>query len=108
MQAANIISVLRTAAEQRPQTSIPQTMDLDVRGTSLASSVKALPNALRWILKPVAGVANTYNIIVAGGRDASCGTYLSTGSQCTDTYVDLYTSDDGSGMCALLFVFFTL
>ncbi|KAJ7903647.1 hypothetical protein B0H14DRAFT_3680528 [Mycena olivaceomarginata] len=51
----------------------------------------------RWILKPVAGVANTYNIIVAGGRDASCGTYLSTGSQCTDTYVDLYTSDDGSG-----------
>ncbi|KAJ7158775.1 hypothetical protein C8R46DRAFT_1110259 [Mycena filopes] len=51
----------------------------------------------RWILKPVAGVANTYNIVVAGGRDASCGTYLSTGSACTDTYVDLFTSDDGSG-----------
>ncbi|KAJ7637664.1 hypothetical protein DFH06DRAFT_1218847 [Mycena polygramma] len=50
----------------------------------------------RWILKPVAGVANTYNIIVAGGRDSTCGTYLSTGQQCTDTYVDLYTSDDGS------------
>ncbi|KAJ7035032.1 hypothetical protein C8F04DRAFT_1099857 [Mycena alexandri] len=41
----------------------------------------------RWVLKPVAGVANTYNIIVAGGRDASCGTYLSTGSACTDTFV---------------------
>ncbi|KAJ7773249.1 hypothetical protein B0H16DRAFT_1511646 [Mycena metata] len=51
----------------------------------------------RWVLKPVAGVANTYNIIVAGGRDASCGTYLSTGSACTDTFVDLYTTDDGSG-----------
>ncbi|KAK7033028.1 ricin B-type lectin domain-containing protein [Favolaschia claudopus] len=51
----------------------------------------------RWLLKPVSGVANTYNIIVAGGRAASCGTYLSTGSQCTDTFVDLFTSDDGSG-----------
>ncbi|KAJ7931416.1 hypothetical protein B0H13DRAFT_1958029 [Mycena leptocephala] len=51
----------------------------------------------RWILEPIAGVANTYNIIVAGGRAASCGTYLSTGSACTDTFVDLYTSDDGSG-----------
>ncbi|KAF8206568.1 hypothetical protein K438DRAFT_481755 [Mycena galopus ATCC 62051] len=52
----------------------------------------------RWILEPVAGVANTYNMIVAGGRDASCGTYLSTGEECTDTYVNLWTSDDGSAV----------
>ncbi|KAJ6513379.1 hypothetical protein C8R45DRAFT_1068356 [Mycena sanguinolenta] len=51
----------------------------------------------RWTLKPVAGVANTYNILVYGGRDASCGVYLSTGELCTDTYVDLWTGDDGSG-----------
>ncbi|KAJ7481270.1 hypothetical protein B0H11DRAFT_2023319 [Mycena galericulata] len=52
----------------------------------------------RWILTPVPGAPNnTYTIQVAGGRDASCGTFLSTGAQCGDTYVDLYTSDDGSG-----------
>ncbi|KAF7306264.1 Ricin B-type lectin domain-containing protein [Mycena indigotica] len=51
----------------------------------------------RWILTPVSGVANTFTIQVAGGRDASCGVFLSTGAQCGDSYVDLYTSDDGSG-----------
>nr|GAT43967.1 predicted protein [Mycena chlorophos] len=51
----------------------------------------------RWVLTPIAGLANTYDITVAGGRDASCGIYLSTGATCSDTYVDLYTSDDGSG-----------
>jgi hypothetical protein len=52
----------------------------------------------RWVLSPApSGLANTYTITVAGGRDASCGIYLSTGSQCTDTYVNLWTSDDGSG-----------
>ncbi|KAJ7137103.1 hypothetical protein C8R44DRAFT_729019 [Mycena epipterygia] len=34
----------------------------------------------RSILAPVTGVTNTYTIKVAGDRDASCGTYLSTGS----------------------------
>ncbi|KAF7323898.1 Ricin B-type lectin domain-containing protein [Mycena kentingensis (nom. inval.)] len=51
----------------------------------------------RWVLTPVSGIANTYTIRVAGGRDASCGTFLSTGSACADTFVDLFTSDDGSG-----------
>lgn len=51
----------------------------------------------RFLLTPVAGEANTYTFQVAGGRDASCGIYVSTGALCNDTYVNLWTSDDGSG-----------
>ncbi|KAF9263767.1 hypothetical protein L218DRAFT_308813 [Marasmius fiardii PR-910] len=51
----------------------------------------------RWTLVPVPNAANTYNIKVAGGRDASCGVFLSTGAGCSDNYVDLFTKDDGSG-----------
>lgn len=43
------------------------------------------------------GASNTYTIRVAGGRDSSCGIFLSTGARCEDTYVDLFTKDDGSG-----------
>ncbi|KAK1227875.1 hypothetical protein PQX77_009118 [Marasmius sp. AFHP31] len=51
----------------------------------------------RWVLTPVQGASNTYTIRVAGGRDSSCGVFLSTGARCEDTYVDLFTKDDGSG-----------
>ncbi|KAJ8090384.1 hypothetical protein PM082_018980 [Marasmius tenuissimus] len=51
----------------------------------------------RWVLTPVQGASNTYTIRVAGGRDSSCGVFLSTGARCEDTYIDLFTKDDGSG-----------
>ncbi|KAG7098133.1 hypothetical protein E1B28_000103 [Marasmius oreades] len=51
----------------------------------------------RWTLDPVPNTSNTYNIKVAGGRDETCGVFLSTGAGCNDNFVDLFTKDDGSG-----------
>ncbi|CAM0136248.1 unnamed protein product [Umbelopsis sp. WA50703] len=50
-----------------------------------------------WLVVPVPGVSNQYNIMVNGGR-ATCNLYLST-ADCTNSsnLVDLYNLDDGSG-----------
>ncbi|KAL0575629.1 hypothetical protein V5O48_006354 [Marasmius crinis-equi] len=51
----------------------------------------------RWLLTPVSGAADTYTIRVAGGRDVSCGSFLSAAQDCKDNAVYFFTSDDGSG-----------
>ncbi|KAJ8078227.1 hypothetical protein PM082_000433 [Marasmius tenuissimus] len=51
----------------------------------------------RWLLTPVDGASDTYTIRVAGGRDPNCGSFLSTGQDCKDNSIDLFTKDDGSG-----------
>jgi hypothetical protein len=48
-----------------------------------------------WNMVPVSGKVNTYNIV---GKDNSCGRkFLSVGSGCNQTYVDLWNRDDNSG-----------
>ena len=50
----------------------------------------------RWQLTYVAGTNAVYDITVPCGH-ALCNQYLSSGQDCGNTGVDLYTQDDGSG-----------
>ena len=50
----------------------------------------------RWLPTPVSGETNMYTFQVAGGRDASCGTYMSAGQECNDTSVNLVSTDDST------------
>lgn len=50
----------------------------------------------KWYFKPINGKKDTYNIISNGHRNCERN-FLSVGSECKQTYIDLWHRDDGSG-----------
>ena len=67
------------------------------KDTEWAPRVHLHKEKVKWILKPVAGSDECFNIINAE-KPEDCWRYLSADSDCENRYLRLSPSDDGSGL----------